>query len=92
MLANLLHFLNRRRAAEDYDLAFVKGVEVQRRPPPRSRKSERVLVVGWVLIGLKCWASWWAIERYAMPIDPWWVVLPTLLAAGVCTWVYLRRA
>lgn len=91
MLANLLHFLTRRRAAEDYDQAFVKGVEVRRPRGPRSRRSERVLVVGWILIGVKCWASWWLIRRYGMPVDPWWIVAPTLMAAGVCTWLYLRR-
>lgn len=91
MLANLLHFFHRRRAAEEYDNAFVRSVEV--RPPrgPRNRKSERVLVAGWILIALKCVAVAWSIRAYAIPVNPWWIIAPTLLAAGVCTWIYIRR-
>lgn len=91
MLANLLHFLHRRRTAEDYDDAFVQGVNVRGSREPRSRKSERVLIAGWILIGMKCAAVWWCIHAYAMPVNPWWIIAPTLLAAGVCTWLYLRR-
>lgn len=91
MFANLLHFLNRRRTAEDYDLAFIRGVDVQRPPGARSRRSEMVLLAGWVLIVAKCWGVWWLIEKYQMPVDPWWIIAPTIGAAAVCTWLYLRR-
>ncbi len=91
MLANLLHFLNRRRAAEDYNHAFIKGVEVLRPQSARSRRSEAVLLAGWVLIAVKCWGVWWLIARYRMPVDPWWIIAPTVAAAAVCTWLYLRR-
>lgn len=91
VLANLLHFLQRRRTAEDYDNAFVREVEIRRAREPRSRKSERILILGWILIGLKCAAVWWAIRAYSMPVNPWWIVVPTLMAAGVCTWLYVRR-
>ncbi len=91
MLANLLHFLHRRRTAEEYESAFVEGVEVRTPREKRSRKSERILIVGWVLIALKALLVWWAIRAYAMPLNPWWIIAPTLGAAGVCTWLYLRR-
>lgn len=75
------------RAAED---PFVREVNVTR-PVPRSRRSEWLLVIGWFLISLKCWATFWAVEHYAMPINAWWIVAPSLAAAAICTWIYWRR-
>ena len=89
MFSNLLQLFHRRLPAE-YDRAFVKEVRVRRRVP-RSRRSELLLAFCWLLIAVKSWAMFWLVDRYTMPFDAWWIVGPTLLAAIVCTWIYLRR-
>ncbi len=88
MFANLLPF--RRRSSSQAEAGFVRDVKV-RRPMGRSRRSEWWIVVGWVLIGFKTWGTFWLVEHYDMPFNPWWIVLPTYAAAVVCTWVYWRR-
>ncbi len=88
MFANLLN--HRRRSSAQSELAFVRNVVVKR-PIRRSRRSEALLIGGWLLIGLKCWATFAIVAHYRMPFNPWWIVLPTLAAAAACTWVYLRR-
>lgn len=91
MFANLLQLITRRPpAAHAYDLAFVKEVHV-RRHRTRRPDVERVLLVCWVLIAIKCWVVIWAVEKYHVPIDPLWVIVPTLLFALLCTAVYFLR-
>lgn len=58
---------------------------------PRSRRSELVLALGWALVLLKCAAVWWACRHYPVPFSAWWLILPTLLFASLCTWIYVRR-
>jgi hypothetical protein len=89
MFANLLHHLLR-RGSHEYDRAFVQEVRVHHRPP-RSRRSEALLIACWLLIALKTWAMFWMVDHFRMPFDAWWIVAPTLLAAAICTWIYLRR-
>lgn len=89
MFANLLPF--RRRQTPRTNTAFVRDVAVKRPPIRRNRRSEVLLVVGWGLILCKCWGTFWVVERYQMPFNPWWIVLPTFVAAALCTWVYWRR-
>jgi hypothetical protein len=62
-----------------------------RRHIGRNRRSERWIVLGWVLIGFKTWGTFWLVEHYDMPFNAWWIVLPTILAAAACTWIYWRR-
>ncbi len=71
--------------------AFVREVQVEHPREPRSRRSELVLGLGWVLIVVKCLGLHWLCRAYAVPVNPWWVIAPTLLFAGVCTGLYLRR-
>ncbi|MCF3651018.1 hypothetical protein [Synoicihabitans lomoniglobus] len=89
MFANFLPFL-RRSPPPDSESAFVREVTVTRHEP-RSRRSEMLLLGGWILIALKCVGTFWMVRHYAMPFNPWWIVLPTLAAAVLCTWVYWRR-
>lgn len=89
MFANLLPF----RSPQDREAnerAFIREVTVKRRLR-RNRRSEVLLVAGWGLILLKCAGTFWLVDHYRMPFNPWWVVGPTLAAAALCTWVYLRR-
>lgn len=58
---------------------------------PRSRRSELVLAIGWLLVLAKSAAVHWACRTYAVPFDPWWIIGPTFAFATLCTWLYLRR-
>lgn len=89
MFSALLQLIHR-WSPRDYERAFVREVRVRHREP-RSRRSERLLAAGWLLIAIKTWAMFWLASRYALPFDPWWIVGPTLFAAAACTWIYLRR-
>jgi len=90
MFANLLQLISRHPPAEDYDVAFVREVAVHA-PAARNPRTLRVLLAGWLLIAGKCWLVTWLIEKYRVPIDPLWVVGPTVLFALLCTAVYYRR-
>jgi hypothetical protein len=91
MFANLIQLITRRPPPDDYDLAFVKEVSVHAKPA-RSPRVERIILIGWGLIAGKCWLVTWLIEKYHVPIDPMWVVAPTVLFALLCTVVYFRRS
>lgn len=89
MFANLLRLISRQSPGA-YNQAFVDEVRV-RHPRRRRPLFELLLVVGWTLMGIKCWATFWAIERYQVPFNGWWIAGPSLAAAAVCTWIYWRR-
>jgi hypothetical protein len=92
MFAPLSRFFFRRPealgAAPDF---FVEGVRVEHVRETRSRRSEWVLAVCWVLVLVKSVAVYWLCGRYAVPVNPWWVIVPTVGFAGVCTVIYWRR-
>lgn len=90
MFAPLSRFF-RRPDTEAANHAFVEGLRVEHPREPRSRRSERVLAICWVLIVAKSVAIHWACARYSVPISPWWIILPTLAFGAVCTLVYWRR-
>ena len=91
MFIPLSRFFRRKPSPGDADLAFISAVHVEHPREPRSRRSELVLIGGWALVLLKCSLVWWACRVYAVPINPWWVIVPTLLGAGTCTLLYWRR-
>jgi len=86
VFSNLLQLISR-RSPPSYDLEFVREVRVTRRAP-RSAKSKRLMLAGWLLIALKCWLVVWAVGHYNVPVNPLWVTLPTVIFAGVCTLMY----
>ena len=91
MFANLLPLFTRRSVSDrDYDRAFVQDVAVQA-VEPRSRRVERALLVGWILIVIKCLLTAWAVSHYHVPIRASWIILPTIAMAAACTVIYLRR-
>ncbi len=90
MFTNFLQLISRQPPAEDYDVAFVRDVAVHV-PTVRNPRTLRVLLAGWLLIAGKCWLVTWLIGKYHVPIDPLWVVGPTVLFALLCTAVYYRR-
>lgn len=91
MFTHLLQLFARRTRPEDYDLAFVKTIQVNPPRELRSRRSERWIAVGWILIATKCTAMWWAIETYSVPIHPLWLVGPTLVFGLLATALYIWR-
>lgn len=48
----------------------------------------RFLVGAWVLILAKCAAVAWAIDHWNVPINPAWIIAPTLLIAALATGVW----
>lgn len=66
---------------------FVEEVTVREKREP-SRAVERLILVAWAIIIAKCFVVAWAIDRYAIPIEPGWVVVPTLFMAAICTALY----
>jgi hypothetical protein len=89
MLADLVRLINRRGAAE-YERGFVRDVRVATRAP-RNRRVERVIAVCWVIIIIKCAAVVWLFDHYKVPVNPLWVVAPTVIFAALITVVYLLR-
>lgn len=89
MFANLLQLITR-RTPPDYARGFVKGVSVHH-PVVRHRRVERVLLACWLLIVAKSWLVIWAVEHYHIPVNPLWVIAPTVAFAAVCTAVYIWR-
>lgn len=89
MFANLSRFLHRRQPY-DYERSFVRGVSVEHKAP-RNRRVERFLAVCWVLILIKSFAVIWLFDRYHVPVNPLWVIAPTVVFAALCTIIYLVR-
>ena len=89
MLTSLLQLITR-RAPADYEQAFVHGVEVKERIA-RNPWAERLILACWLVIVAKCLLVIWAINHWAVPFSPYWVILPTVLMAALCTAVYYWR-
>ncbi len=50
-----------------------------------SRFERWFLGVAWLVIAMKCYAVWWAIPHYHVPIAPMVIIGPTLFFAAVVT-------
>jgi hypothetical protein len=87
--ANLLG-LGSRKARPEYEKSFVESVRI-REGVTRNRRTERLLVFGWIFVLLKCAAVAWAVHHYRMPFNPLWVIAPTLSFAALVTAVYVWR-
>jgi len=89
VFANLLQLIAR-RPAPDYEQGFLRETQPQRRRVPNPRIN-RLFLLGWVLIAIKTVFVLWAVPHYHIPFSPYWVVVPTLIFAALCTAVYYRR-
>jgi hypothetical protein len=89
MFADLTRLISRRPPA-DYEGRFVRRVSVRGRSP-RNTRVERFIVAGWIVIAAKSAAVLWIFDRYRVPVNPLWVIAPTVVFAGLCTLVYLLR-
>lgn len=91
MFAPLSRFFHRQPDPDELERAFVRELRVEHPREPRSRRVELVLAVCWLLIAAKCALIHWACHHYRVPINPWWLIGPTLAFAALCTAVYWRR-
>ena len=91
MFAPLSRFFHRQPDPTEVDQAFVEELDIAHPREPRSRRAEIVIAVCWALILVKSAAIYWACHRYQVPINPWWLIGPTLAFAALCTLVYWRR-
>ena len=89
MLTTLLQFFTHQSPA-DYERAFIHPVTVTE-PMARNPAVERLIFAGWLLIVVKCFAVIRAINHWAVPVHPYWIIVPTILMAALCTAVYFWR-
>jgi hypothetical protein len=89
MFSDLVRLINR-RASADYEKGFVRDVRVRARTP-RNPRVERLFAVCWVVIVAKSIAVVWLFDRYHVPVNPLWVIAPTIVFAALCTAVYVLR-
>jgi hypothetical protein len=89
MFPDLLH-RSGRAARPGHRSAFVRGVSV-RKKRNYPRRVERLILVSWALIAVKSVLVWWACEKYAVPINPLWVIVPTVMMAALTTAIFYSR-
>jgi hypothetical protein len=89
MLTTLLRLFSP-RSSVDYERAFIPEVTVTEQVA-RNPAVERLIFAGWLLIVAKCFVVIWAINHWAVPIHPYWIIVPTILMAALCTAVYCWR-
>jgi len=87
MFANLLQLIGG-RPSTDFEREFVREVRVRRRHP-RDPRTEKLILAGWLLIVAKSFLMIWLVDRYHVPINADWVIVPTVAFAAVCTAAYL---
>jgi hypothetical protein len=90
VIPNLLQLLSRRAPAE-YHRGFVEEVRLVEHLPPRNARVEKLLLVCWLLIAVKCALVIWLVGKYNKKFDPLWVNAPTVLCGLLCTAVYFAR-
>lgn len=89
MFPNFIQLFTGKPSA-DYEASFVQHVQVTRKRP-RNPGVERLLWLGWALIVGKSILVWWACSHYPVPFHPFWIILPTVAFAALCTAVYVWR-
>ena len=89
MLTTLLRLFSP-RSSVDYERAFIPEVTVTEQVA-RNPAVERLIFAGWLLIVIKCFVIIWAINHWAVPIHPYWIIVPTILMAALGTAVYCWR-
>lgn len=93
MFANLLQLIAGRppppEVARD---AFVESVQVGARPRERrNRRTERFMLVCWLLIAVKHVLIIWACNRYPVPYHQLWINFPTWVLGALATGIYFAQ-
>lgn len=47
--------------------------------------------LAWLAIAVKCAVIWWAMLHWHVPFHPIWIVVPTLVFAGLATMLWLTH-
>ncbi|MBS0663889.1 MAG: hypothetical protein JSR48_11545 [Verrucomicrobia bacterium] len=89
MISNLLQLIGHRPSGE-FEAGFVQDVHVSRQSP-RNPRTERIILIGWLLILVKSFTVIWLVDKYHLAFNANWVIVPTVLAALLCTVVYYLR-
>jgi len=64
------------------------GLTEEERRMRHRRRVETLIYICWGLIVLKSFVVVWAVNRFAMPFNPMWVIAPTVTFAFVATAAY----
>ncbi len=91
MFANLLQLLSDHPRPSDQPNVFVEEVVVVPDHEPRNPRTERLILVCWVLIALKHVAIIWVCHRYPVPFHQLWINFPTWLLGALATAMYFVR-
>jgi hypothetical protein len=89
MFSNLLQLITR-RTPPDYERSFVQEVRVRERSP-RNPRIERLILICWLLILVKSFLVIWLVDKYHLTFNADWIIVPTVIAASLCTAVYFWR-
>lgn len=89
MFANLVQLITHRTPPE-FEGSFVQGIRVKERPP-RNLRIERLILACWVLILAKSFLVIWLVDKYHLGFNANWIIVPTVIAASLCTAVYFLR-
>lgn len=89
MFANLLRLISR-TPPPDADLNFVVEVNV-RTKPERNSRTERFMLICWILIAIKHVLVIYACHRWPMPFHQLWINAPTFALGLLATVVYYGR-
>lgn len=57
-------------------------------PPPRTAT---VVILAWLLIAAKCVFVTWAARHWQAPVNPAWIVWPTLAFGALATGLWLAH-
>jgi hypothetical protein len=88
MFASLLHLIT--RPPVDPGNGFVEQVTVHE-PVVRNPRTERMILICWLLIAGKHVLIIWACRHYAVPFHQLWVNFPTWLLGTLATGIYYGR-
>ncbi|MSU69480.1 MAG: hypothetical protein EXS39_01625 [Opitutaceae bacterium] len=64
------------------------GLPDEQKRARNRRRAETLIAICWGLIVLKSVVVIWAVSYYAIPINPMWVIAPTVIFAFVTTAAY----
>lgn len=90
MFANLLQLISGRPPPPEVERSlFVESVHVAgRNPERRHAKTERLILVCWILIAVKHVLIIWVCNRYPVPYHQLWINFPTWLLGVLATGLY----
>jgi hypothetical protein len=93
MFANLLQLINGRPPPPEVaHSAFVESVHVEGRDRERrNAKTERFILICWILIAVKHVLVIWVCNRYPVPYHQLWINFPTWLLGTLATGLYYAR-